>query len=138
MLKRRIIVALLSTVIFSVILAYIMYTPISDRQPDTWYDPFGAPIPFLLLITGAAYLLGGVLVSSLIDRYVDKEIIKLPFYLIAGFIVGVMTIMISFGTIALEILWFGIYGAVGSLIFFSFMSLNKAFEKMSSSNGRIS
>src|SRR5690625_2606846 len=134
MLKRRIIIALLSTVIYSLVLAYIMYTPIPDRHLDTWYDSFGAPLPFLLFITGAAYLIGGISASSLIDKYVDKEIIKLPIYLIAGFIVGVMTIMVSFSTISLELLQFGIYGAAGSLIFFIFMLLNKTFEKASSGN----
>lgn len=138
MLKRRIIIALLSTIIFSMILAIIMYTPISDRHLNTWYDPFGAWISFLLMITGVAYLLGGVPISSLIDKYVDKEIIKLPFYLMAGFLVGCITIMITFATISLEILSFGIYGAVGSLIFFTFMSLNKAFGKPLPINRKIS
>lgn len=138
MFKRRIMIALSSTVIFSIILAFIMYTPISDRQSNTWYDPLSAPLPFLLLITGAAYVLGGVPVSTLIDKYVEKAIIKLPFYILAGFIVGCITIMITFGTISLEILSFGIYGATGSLIFFILMSLNKAFEKTPSRNGSMS
>lgn len=129
MIKRKVYVALLSTIIFSIMLAYIMYTPISDRHPDTWYDSFGAPIPFLLCITGVAYLLGGIPVSLFIDKYIDKEILKLPLYLIAGFIVGVLTMMISFGTFSLQMFGFGIFGATGSLIFFIVMSCSKYLQR---------
>ncbi|MFC4404450.1 hypothetical protein [Gracilibacillus xinjiangensis] len=125
MLVKRLVVALLSTVIFSLVLAYMIYTPVSERHSNTWYDPFGAPVPTLLLITGLAYLLGGIPASLLIDKYVEKRIIKLPLYLSSGFIVGIITIISSFKTILLESLWYGIYGLVGSLIFFSIMSLFK-------------
>ncbi|MBM7569911.1 hypothetical protein [Aquibacillus albus] len=124
---RRLIVSLLSTVIFSLILAYMMFTPVSERNPDSWYDSFGAPIPILLLITGLAYLVGGIPISIFIDKNVEKEIIKLIFYLIAGFIVGVLTItivsLLSGGPITFSFFAFGIYGSVGSSIFFIFMIL---------------
>ncbi|RSL30386.1 hypothetical protein D7Z54_26475 [Salibacterium salarium] len=129
---RRIIVGLLSAVVFSFIIAFIMYTPVSERNPDTWYDPFGSYIPLLLLITGPAYLLGGVPISLFIDKYVEKAIIKLIVYLLVGFIVGIITILIfallSGGPITFSVLAFGIYGSAGSFIFFIFMILTTKFE----------
>lgn len=131
MLIKRIIVAILSTIIFSIVLAYMMGAPVLDWHQNSWYAPLNAWIPFLLLITGIPYLLGGVTASLLIDKYIDKEIIKFPFYLIAGFIVGVITVIITFGTISIsiEMLLLGIFGTAGSLIFFVLMLLSKAFGK---------
>jgi hypothetical protein len=123
--KRRVIVALLSTVVFSLILAYIDYTPVSERLPDTSYGSFFSPIPFLIIITGVPYILGGIPISMLIDKYVDKLIVKLPLYLMGGYMVGVLNLVISFETFALGMLWLGIYGVAGSLIFFIIMTLNK-------------
>ncbi|WP_042145505.1 hypothetical protein [Paucisalibacillus sp. EB02] len=124
MFKRRVIAALLSTIVFSLILAYIDYTPVSERIPDTSYGSFISPIPFLIIITGVPYILGGIPVSILIDKYVDKFIVKLPLYLMGGYIVGVITLVISFGTFSFKFLWLGIYSVAGSLIFFIIMSLN--------------
>lgn len=128
MLKKRVIVALLSAIIFSIILSYISYTPISEREPNTWYESFGSLVTVYLLFSVPAYLLGGVPVSLFIDRYVKKGIIKLLFYLIAGFFVGVATIVISFMTVALEVLSYGVLGLCASLLFFVLMLLTKRFE----------
>ena len=67
----------------------------------------------------------------LIDKYVDKLIIKLPLYLIGVYIVGVITLVISFGTFSFssEFLWLGIYGVAGSFIFFIIMSMNAQLKK---------
>ncbi|WP_042142771.1 hypothetical protein [Paucisalibacillus sp. EB02] len=132
MFKRKVIVALFSTIVFSLILAYIDYTPVSERLPDTSYGSFFSPIPFLIILTGVPYILGGIPVSMLIDKYVDKLIVKLPLYLMGGYIVGVITMVISFGTFSFspEFLWLGIYGVVASLIFFVIMSLNARLKNL--------
>lgn len=127
-MKRRIIVALLSTVIFSLIIAYIWYTPLSEREPNTWYDPFGSIMTILIMFSAPAYLLGGVPISFYIDKYVEKEIIKLPIYLLSGFAVGIITIVIAAMAVALEVLWFGIYGSFASLIFFVLMLLTSRIK----------
>lgn len=128
MSKRRVVVALLSTGIYSLILATLLYTPIASREPNTSYSSFASPLPFLLLMTGAAYFLGGIPISSFIDKSVNKKIMKLLYYFFAGFIVGCLTIMIAFKTISLEVLSFGLYGAIGGFIFFILMSLDKVLQ----------
>lgn len=128
MLKRRVIVALLSAIIFSLILSYISYTSISEREPNSWYGSFGSLVTVYLIFSVPAYLLGGVPVSLYIDKYVKKGIIKLLFYLLAGFFVGVVTIVISAMAVAPEVLWYGVVGLFASLLFFVLMLLTKRFE----------
>ncbi|MBM7572356.1 hypothetical protein [Aquibacillus albus] len=105
-----------------------MYTPISERNSDTWYDPFGAYLPILLMVIGLAYFLCGIPASMLIDKYVNKETVKMLIYLIVGFVAGILTILIFIlflggGPITFSVLAFGIYGSAGSFIFFIFMIL---------------
>src|SRR5699024_11617748 len=45
-----------------------------------------------LSLSGYIFLLGGIPASILIDKYVEKEGIKLIFYFISGFIIGMITI----------------------------------------------
>lgn len=110
-MARRLVVALLSTVILSVVLAYLYST-----------------IKIFLIITGYAFLLGGIPTSMLIDKIIRKEPLKLTCYLISGFVLGVITIiifslLIGGGSLNLSILTFGIFGAIGSFIFYSLLSL---------------
>lgn len=107
---RRIFASLLSTVTLSFILAYLM----------------SAPIYHFLTITGIAYLLGGIPVSIYIDKYIKSVKIKWLVYLISGFIVGIITIIvfslfINGGTITLSVFIFGLHGAIGSLIFLFYL-----------------
>lgn len=128
LLKRRIIVALLSAIIFTLILSYISYTPVTEREPNTWYESFGSFVQIYLLFSVPAYLLGGVPISLYIDKHVKKGIIKLFLYLLGGFFVGVVTIVISFMTVALDVLKYGIVCLFASLLFFVLMLLTKRFQ----------
>lgn len=127
-MKRRVIVALLSALIFSLIFSFISYTPVAEREPNTWYDSFSAFFQVYLMFSVPAYVLGGVPVSLYVDRYVKKGIIKLLLYLLSGFFVGVAIIVISFMTVTLEVLWYGVVGLFASLIFFILMLLTKRLK----------
>lgn len=127
-MKRRIIVALLSAIIFSLILSYISYTPIAEREPNTWYESFGSFVQIYLLFSIPAYLLGGVPISWYMDRQVNGGIIQLLFYLLGGFLVGIATILISFMTVSFELLGFGVLGLFASLLFYMLMFLAKRFN----------
>jgi len=86
------------------------------------------------MITGCAYLLGGIPVSFFIDKYVGNEKLKFVFYLITGFIVGFITLIIfsllfSGGQITLHVLKYGLFGCVGAFMFFIFMLLTTKLEK---------
>ena len=128
MLKRRIIVALLSAIILSLILSYISYTPIVDRESNIRYESFGSTLPVFLIFFLPAYLLGGLPISLYIDKFVEKEFIKLIFYLLGGFLAGIATIVISFMVISFELLWYGAVGVFASLLFYVLMLLAKRFN----------
>lgn len=128
MLKKRIYIALLSAIIFSLLFSYLSYTPIAAREPNSWYESFGASFQVYLLFFIPAYLLGGVPISLYINKHLQSEIIKLPIYLLGGFLVGVTTILISFMTLGLELLKYGLVGSFASLLFYILMILTKRFN----------
>lgn len=120
--------ALASAVIFSLMLSYMSYTPVSKREPNTWYDPFSSFMQVYLIFSLPTYLLGGVPVSLYVDKYVKKGTFKLILYLLAGFLIGVAIIVISFMTIVIDVLWYGVIGLFASLLFFTLMLLTKGFK----------
>jgi len=128
LLKRRIIIALLSAIIFSLILSYISYTPIAEREPNSWYESFGSTLTVCLIFSVPAYLLGGIPISLYIDKFVKKEIIKLVFHLLGGFLVGIAMTVISFMTVSFELLWYGVIGLFASSLFYILMLLVKKFN----------
>src|SRR5690625_3030105 len=117
LLKRRIIIALLSAIIFSLILSYISYTPIAEREPNSWYESFGSTLTVCLIFSVPAYLLGGIPISLYIDKFVKKEIIKLVFHLLGGFLVGIAMTVISFMTVLIVILWYSVISIFASFLF---------------------
>lgn len=128
MLKRRIIVALLSAIIFSLFLSYISYTPVVEREPNSWYEAFGSTLILFLIFSLPAYLLGGIPVSLYIDKFVKNKMIKLLLYLLGGFLVGIATIMISFMVFSFELFWYGLVGIFASLLFYILLSIAKRFN----------
>lgn len=72
-LLNRLIAALFSTVVSSLIFSIVMYTPVSQRQPNTWYDPFGSGLPVYLIIFASVYIIGGIPCSLLIDKFTKKN-----------------------------------------------------------------
>jgi hypothetical protein len=113
----KFIIALLSAVVSSFILTIMFYNP-----------SFGNGFPIFLSITGPAYLLGGISCSLLINRFTENLWMKLIYFIIAGFIVGIITILvfISFLNSPPPEIWraiingiiVGLYGSVSALIFY--------------------
>lgn len=128
LLKRRIIIALFSAIIFSLILSYISYTPIAEREPNSLYESFGSTLTVCFIFSVPAYLLGGIPISLYIDKFVKKEIIKLVFHLLGGFLVGISMTVISFMTVSFELLWYGVIGLFASSLFYILMLLAKKFN----------
>lgn len=122
-MKNRIIAALVSTLIFSLFYALLVYTPEAARLENHWYESFSSLMILPAIFTLPAYLIGGVPLSILIDRRVKVPFLQMFLYLLAGFIVGILTVVISFKTINLEVLYFGLYGLLASFIFYLLLKL---------------
>lgn len=137
---RRVIVALLAIMLFSYILAIFSYVPVGERNPDTYYAPFGSYIPVFLMFLTPAYLLGGIPASMLIDRFVKNKGLQPLFYVLAGFMAGIFVYLIFallvsdsvddfFRGVWRHMVLFGIYGAAGAFLFFVIMFLIGLFWK---------
>ncbi|HET7581050.1 MAG TPA: hypothetical protein VFK33_17360 [Bacillales bacterium] len=136
---RRVIVALIAIVLFSLILAIWSYVPVAERNPDTYYAPFGSYIPVFLMFLAPAYFLGGIPISMLIDRFVKNKGLQPIFYILAGFVTGLFVYLIFAGLVSDSVdeffrgLWlndmvsFGIFGAAGAFLFSVILFLTGLF-----------
>lgn len=119
-LLRRVIIALFLTVIFGLTFASMTYGSILAS----------------LSLSGYIFFCGGIPASILIDKYVEKEGIKLIFYLISGFIIGMITITCILSllggleaVIPLAVMY-GFYGLVGNFLFCILMFITIRFKSM--------
>ncbi|WP_407270411.1 hypothetical protein [Radiobacillus sp. PE A8.2] len=123
-------VALLSTFLSSLILTLV------------FHDSLGNGFLLFLPITGGAYILGGITCSILIDKWTTKNWIKFFYFIIAGFVVGILTILVFILTLSppsngysIDLstikngMIFGVYGSIGALVFYVIDLLLKGLKK---------
>jgi len=110
---RRLLSALLSSIIFCVILAYLQYTPVAERQSSTSYMSFSSLVFIYLIYATPVYLLGGIPCSILIDT-ITKRIFRrssIFFYLvniICYALAGMLLILLLFSLTKIkEWIWLG-------------------------------
>ncbi|RNB86440.1 hypothetical protein [Brevibacillus panacihumi] len=110
---RRLLSALLSSIIFCVILAYLQHTPVAERQPSTSYMSFSSLVFIYLIYATPVYLLGGIPCSILIDT-ITKRIFRrssIIFYLvniICYALAGMLLILLLFSLTKIkEWIWLG-------------------------------
>ena len=119
-LFKRVMIALLLTVLFGLSHAHLTY----------------GSIHVSLLTVGFGFILGGIPASILIDTYVHKESMKILFYLLSGFVlVGLVltVILLIFDDAAWIIpvmIWYGPYGLVGGFLFYILMFLATKLQSM--------
>ncbi|CAM3642486.1 hypothetical protein EDM52_16610 [Brevibacillus invocatus] len=64
--------ALISSLLCCAILAMMQYTPVSERQSDTYYFSFSSLLFIYLIYATPVYVLGGIPFSILIERITGK------------------------------------------------------------------
>lgn len=111
---RRVIVALLSICIFSLLFLVVSYSP--DPEYQAVWGGFWAPLPIVLTFVVPAYIFGAIPASILIDRKVKGLGLQSASYLVAGFIAGSVIGGISFGIEGFVGL--GLFGVIGAFLFF--------------------
>lgn len=70
---RKIIIALISTVLFSLLMAYLNYVPISERELNVYYNPLWSTAILFSMYSLPVYLIGGISSSYLIDKLVAQK-----------------------------------------------------------------
>lgn len=110
---RRLLSALLSSIIFCIILAYLQYTPIAERQPNTSYMSFSSLVFIYLIYATPVYVLGGIPCSILIDN-ITKRIFRRStflFYLVnilCYALAGMLLALLFFSLTKIEVwIWLG-------------------------------
>ncbi len=137
-LPEKIIISVLSTLIFSLSLAFLEYIPVTEQQTGVAYFSFKVLVIIYVIFSLPVYLIGGGLYSYFVDVYFDKVQFRNKFlkYLIeflvyaAGglLIVGVLLaiILLVDGSIAgILISKFFIVGALASLLFYHISLVSK-------------
>lgn len=69
---RKILVALVSSLLLCMALALVNHTPVSEQQPDTYYWPYLSLVAVYLIYATPVYVVGGVPASMLIEVLNDK------------------------------------------------------------------
>ncbi|MDC3414745.1 hypothetical protein [Terrihalobacillus insolitus] len=95
---KRIVVALISTAIFSLLMAYVNYVPISEREANVLYTPLWSTAMIYTLYSLPVYLIGGIPSSLLIDKLVGQKTFnkKITLYLTKFGLYGVFGIVAAF------------------------------------------
>ncbi|HET7658527.1 MAG TPA: hypothetical protein VFK37_09560 [Bacillales bacterium] len=138
---KRVCIAILCIFLSSLILAIISYTPLSERNPDTYYEPFGAGIWVFIMFLTPAYFLGGIPASFLIDKRMKNKMVQGLSYLAAGFLAGCLVFLVYFLLLGNPInslfigfiTNYGLLGACGACLFFFIKLLIDLIIKVTSS-----
>lgn len=118
---RRLLSALISSIIFCSILAYFQHTPIAERQPNTSYMSFSSLVFIYLIYATPVYVLGGIPCSILIDT-ITKRIFRrstILFYLvniICYTLAGMLLALLLFNVFEIEAWIWG--GAAPALLYY--------------------
>ncbi|MEK5530374.1 hypothetical protein MKX79_13460 [Viridibacillus sp. FSL R5-0468] len=140
---EKIITSVLSTLIFSLSLAFLEYTPVAEQQAGIGYNSLEGLFILYFFYSFPIYLLGGGFYSYLVDVYFDviqfcneflKYIIGYLVYIAGGLlVVGVLSVIILLtdgGTGGL--LTFGalMFGALAALLFYHISLISKKALKL--------
>ena len=102
-------IAILSTILFAFIFTFIT----TKFQQETWIVMY-----VVLVIVGPCYLIGGIVITSLIDEKVKNKWIQFVLYLVGGGLVSMLFFLIFMNpTRLIDSLLTSIYGIVAALIF---------------------
>ncbi|WP_010094287.1 hypothetical protein [Ornithinibacillus scapharcae] len=126
---KRFLTAIVSSIVFSGLMGLLNYMTTSTSS----FDSFWLPMLFFLMYSTPVYLIGGIPISYLIDKLIEKKNFSSPvtrhytrygFYLLAGIIVAVIYIIIlaisngGFESISQLWLMYLVGGVIASLVFY--------------------
>ncbi|PIC67236.1 hypothetical protein CSV71_05580 [Sporosarcina sp. P21c] len=141
---RKLLIAILSAIVFSLSLAFNEYTPLAKQQADVGYFPYDALFVLYFLYSIPIYIVAGIPYSHYVDIYFDKftfrnEVQKYSMYfliyIVGGLvIVGILlltSLLIDGDISGLLLSNIFILGVFASLLFFHISLLfNKVLKKL--------
>lgn len=124
---RRVLTAIVSSIVFSALMGLLNYMTTTINS----FDSFWLPTVFFAMYSAPVYVIGGIPISYLIDKFVEKmtfsshvtrHYTRYSFYLLAGIIVAMIYISIlaiSNGGFDSQLwLMYLVGGVIASLVFY--------------------
>ncbi|GGF18171.1 hypothetical protein GCM10010954_16160 [Halobacillus andaensis] len=125
-MKDKLIAVLIANVLLGIIFYWMNYVPEAQRNDGTYYFGFGEIVTFVFIYAGPAYLLAGLPLSYIIEKYTVRfqglsgYFLRLGLYAAAGLAVGLLYGVIAFQEIPLVVpgvFYFLGLGLLASLLF---------------------
>jgi hypothetical protein len=117
--------ALMASLLFCTLLAISNYTPIPERQPDSYYWSFSSLMVVYLIYATPFFVIGGIPCSILIERFTRKLslsswplllLVSVLSYAMAGILLGGLFIVMDKNDLEIQpLLW---VGAAPALIYY--------------------
>lgn len=122
MFIKKIVVALISSIIFTLLVSLIAYTPKDEVPADTYHFGLIELVVLSSLYITPIYFTLGIGVSWTIDQYIEKNSKKFLVYLfiggLIGFLIGILLFLQENGSInILAHLFYFSVGVIASLTF---------------------
>ncbi|MEO4052585.1 hypothetical protein [Solibacillus sp. CAU 1738] len=122
---RKLLIAIVATLTFSVIFSYFSTTP-GEGQLFTFGGLFG----FIALMSAPMYILGGIPVSIMIDRYWKWPSLEILIYALCGALLMLPYSFIVFRVSGGQYIVMMMFGASAAIIFYFVKGLlHKLFNK---------
>lgn len=127
-IMKRILTAVLSTFLFSTLLAWVSYTPSVQREPNVYYFGFLETFFLVVIYAGPVYFLAGIPLSIIIDELIGKTksnsrwtkyFFGLGLYSLVGVLVGFIFPILFTENIDLQgIIPYSIYGCIAANFYY--------------------
>lgn len=125
MILRKLLIAVLAMLVFSTVFSYASVPPGSEH-----FITFGGLFGFLLMLSAPMYILGGIPVSILLDRYWKWPSIEILLYALCGAFLMLPYSFLLFGAVGRQHFVFMMFGASAAIVFFLIkLLLHKLFKK---------
>lgn len=129
---KRLLAVILTTALVCTVLAYISYTPVAERSPDTLYDSFSSILLFYVLYAFPIILVSGFLLDFIVGMIINRSSTTLAYvptvlgYGLSGVLIA--SILLAFTTKdSFDLpMSFGIAGLTAMLYY----SLSVVFNRM--------
>ena len=113
MILRKLLIAVLSTLLFSAVFSYASVSPGSEQ-----FVTFNGLFSLFLMLCAPIYILGGIPVSILLDRYWKWPSIEILLYALCGAFLMLPYSFLLFGASGRQHFVFMMFGASAAILFF--------------------
>ncbi len=125
MILRKLLIAVLASVLFSAVFSYVSVSPGSEQ-----FITFNGLFNLFLMLSVPIYILGGIPVSILLDHYWKWPSFEILMYALCGALLILPYGFLLFGASGNQYFVFMMFGASAAIVFyFTKLFVHKLFKK---------